>query len=236
MREANRTVTSPAWSCPPSVSTFSPPSPSSGPRQADSDWARPRPQSYYPSCSAANRPGRAPSGLSHSERLAGLGLLAERLRYCFRVVRHVHHTLLVDPLIELTPMRRGLIAGAGCCRGWSRRGRACRRIGDPHPVVREGYTVATKLVPSSRILNGEACKRSRLGARPRNHRWAEWRAQTDCRRKWGRGAGHRASDRNRSSRKRTVLRNLRPSIHRPTRRNAGSADGKEAARALKIRI
>src|SRR5215468_6820316 len=144
-------------------------SPSSGPRQADSDWARPRPQSYYASCSAANRPGRAPSGLSHSERLAGLGLLAERLRYRFRVVRHVHHTLFVDPLIELTPMRRGLIAGAGCCRGWSRRGRACRRIGDPHPVVREGYTVATKLVPSSRILNGEACKRNRLGARPRNH-------------------------------------------------------------------
>src|SRR5262245_54840884 len=62
----------------------------------------------------ANRPGRAPSGPSHSERLAGLGMLAERLRYRFCVVRHVHHTLLVDPLIALTPMRRGLIAGAGC--------------------------------------------------------------------------------------------------------------------------
>src|SRR5215472_11943777 len=105
---------------------------------------------------------------SHSERLAGLGLLAERLRYRLRVVRHVHYTLFVDPLIELTLTGRGQIAGARCRRRWSRRGWACRRIGDPHPVIRDGHTVATELVPPSWILDGGARKSRRPGVRAGN--------------------------------------------------------------------
>src|SRR5262250_1247694 len=96
---------------------------------------------------------------------------------------------------------------------------------------------ARTVLPDTQWRGVQAQPARRSPAEPRRtHRWAEWRAQTDCRRKWGRGAGHRASDRNRSSRKRTVLRTLRPNIRRPTRRNAGSADAEGSARALKIRI
>src|SRR5262250_2262951 len=100
------------------------------------------------------------------------------------------------------------------CREWSHRRHGART------VLRDTRRRSGQK-PSDR------CPRRELR---REHRWAEWRAQTDCRQACCRVAGRPASGR------RTVLHTHRPSIPRPTRKNGGSVDGERNDHALKILI